>query len=322
MSQTKTATQHFDSINTKKVAVMDLGTNTFHLLITEGEISNFKTLVHEHVGVKLGEGGINKGYIHADAYKRGIATMQDFQQKIEQHDVTEVSCIATSALRNASNGQEFVDEVKALTGIEIQIINGDREAGLIYKGIKAAGCLTNGLALIMDIGGGSVEFILGDSQHIVWKQSFEVGAARLMDKFHQVDPIPNKAVYELNRYLENTLNDLFEAVKDKRIEILIGSSGSFETFTELVEINKGNAFDLNNIKNYTFETGELVTITNWLVESSHHERESHKGINPIRVDMIVVASLITRFIMNKLEIEQVAMSTYSLKEGVLAEILS
>ncbi|RVU02665.1 exopolyphosphatase [Mucilaginibacter limnophilus] len=306
----------------QRVAVMDLGTNTFHLLITEGTVDNLNILIHEHVGVKLGEGGINKGYIHADAYKRGIDTMVAFQNEIERYNAAEVRAIATSALRNASNGQDFVNEVQQLTGIQIETINGDREAELIYQGIKAAGCLNNGLSLIMDIGGGSVEFILGDYKQIVWKQSFEIGAARLMDKFHKIDPIPNKAIYELNRYLENNLDDLFSAVDGKQIDTLIGSSGSYETFAELTEMNKGHAFDLNTIKNYSFNTQELVNITDWLVSSSHQERKTHDGIDAIRVDMIVVASLITRFVMDKLDIKQVAMSTYSLKEGVLAEMLN
>lgn len=301
---------------------MDLGTNTFHLLIAQGDAGSYQELVHQHIAVKLGEGGINHGIIQPEPFKRGLATMQDFARQIKDNQVNEVRAIATSALRNARNGAEFINEVATTTGIQIELINGDSEAGFIYKGIQASGCLGNGNSLILDIGGGSVEFIIGNNNEILYKRSFEIGAARLMDKFHQVDPIPNKAVYELNRYLDTHLDELFKAIEGIKIDTLIGSSGSFETFAELVELEKGNSFDLKENKNYRFNYAELVEISNWLVDSSHREREAHKGIIPVRVDMIVVASLITRFVINKLGIQDVLMSTSSLKEGVLAEMLS
>ena len=107
-----------------------------------------------------------------------------------------------------------------------------------------------------------------------------------------------------------------------QIGTIIGSSGAFETFAEVIELKKGNEFDLKKNREYNFDKIEFLNITDWLIESTHFERENTKGIIPIRVDMIVVASLITRFVMKKLNIEKVIMSTYSLKEGVLAEALS
>lgn len=301
---------------------MDLGTNTFHLLITEGSIDNHIILEHEHIAVRLGEGGINKGIIQPEAFTRGLATMQQFRQLIDKHAVDSVRAIATSALRNAGNGQEFIRQVKELTDIQIEIINGDTEAGFIYQGIKASGCLSASDTLIMDIGGGSVEFILGNSRGIIWKQSFEIGAARLMDKFHQTDPIPQASITKLNTYLEDKLTPLFDAVNNNKVDTLIGSSGAFETFTELIEKPKNEAFRLKDVRNYLFNTDELIDVTDVVIASSHQQRASNPAIIPVRVDMIVVASLITRFIMQRLNISNIAMSTYSLKEGVLAEELS
>ncbi|WP_345330155.1 exopolyphosphatase [Mucilaginibacter defluvii] len=306
----------------KRVAVMDLGTNTFHLLITQGGINDYTVLEHEHIAVRIGEGGINKGTIQPEAFARGLATMQQFSRLIDKHHVDRVRAIATSALRNAGNGQDFISQVKELTGIQIEIINGDTEAGLIYEGIKASGCLSANNTLIMDIGGGSVEFILGNNEGIIWKQSFEIGAARLMDKFHKTDPIPQASIVELNAYLEEKLQPLFDAVDQHKVDTLIGSSGAFETFTELIEKPKKKDFRLKDIRNYSFSTGELISVTDAVIASSHRDRASNQAIIPVRVDMIVVASLITRFVMQKLNINNVAMSTYSLKEGVLATELA
>jgi exopolyphosphatase/guanosine-5'-triphosphate,3'-diphosphate pyrophosphatase len=305
----------------KRVAVMDLGTNTFHLLIADGDIDNYREVVHYHEAVKLGEGGINKGYILPEAYQRGIKTMELFGQEIKANGITEARAIATSALRSASNGKDFIEEVKAKTGINIEIINGEQEAAFIYQGVKISGCLSTQNSLIMDIGGGSVEFILGNADGITWKQSFEIGAARLMDLFHRTDPIPPASIEALNLYLEDHLTDLFKAVAHKKVDTLIGSSGAFETFAEVVETEKGHTFDLKKTKNYSFDESELLTITNKFVQSNHKERAANKGIIPVRVNMIVAASLITRFIMHKLGISKVSMCSNSLKEGVLAGML-
>lgn len=301
---------------------MDLGTNTFHLLIAEGTLSDPKEIVHEQDSVKLGEGGINKGLIQSASFERGIKAMQHFHELILKNNVQEIKAIATSALRNAANGQDFINEVKARTGITIEIIDGDAEAAYIYKGIKAGGCLSKQNSLIVDIGGGSVEFIICNISGILWKQSFEIGAARLMDRFHSTDPIPPESITALNFYLQDSLRDLLAATANYTIENMIGSSGVFETYAELTELSKGNAFDLKSTKHYWFDKNNLLALIESLILSSHQQRAATKGIIPIRVDMIVVASLLTRFIVEKLGIDNIMMSTNSLKEGALTEMMS
>ena len=307
--------------NDNTVAVMDLGTNTFHLLIARGTAANPEELFHITVPVRLGEGGINTGIIQPAAYQRGIDTMIKFHQHITEYGAGRIKAIATSALRTTSNGKDFIAEVQAKTGIAIETVNGEQEAKYIYEGVKTGNCLNKQNSLILDIGGGSVEFILGNDEGIQWKQSFEIGAARLMDKFHKKDPIPAASIHELNTYLEQALTPLFEALANVEIESIIGSSGAFETFAEVIELKKGNEFDLKKTREYHFDTTEFLNITDWLIESTHFDRENTKGIIPVRVDMIVVASLITRFVMAKLGINDVLMTSYSLKEGVLAEAL-
>lgn len=306
---------------TNRVAVMDLGTNTFHLLIAEPDADNFfKEVQHEYVGVKLGEGGINEGTIKPDAYQRGLDTLLSFQGFIEQHSVTRVKAIATSALRSASNGAQFINDVKQRTSIAIETISGDTEAGYIYKGVKSSGCLNNATSLIIDIGGGSVEFILANNREIFYKQSFEIGAARLMAMFHKTDPIDPSEISKLNKYLDEKLEPLFAALSNHQISNLTGSSGAFETFVELVELDKGNTFNLKENKTYYFKEPELLQHINKIIHANHDERAATKGIIPVRVDMIVVASLLTQYIMQKLNVANVVMSAYSLKEGVLAEL--
>jgi exopolyphosphatase/guanosine-5'-triphosphate,3'-diphosphate pyrophosphatase len=304
------------------VAVMDLGTNTFHLLIATGEAANPRELYHVTEPVKLGEGGLKDGKIQPAAFERGVKTMQLFHEQILKHNAGSIKAIATSAIRTSSNGKDFIEEVKAKTGIAIETIDGDREAGYIFEGIRAGKCLSDKNSLILDIGGGSVEFIIGNAEKILWKQSFEIGAARLMDKYHQTDPIPAHSITALNNYLVETLVPFFDAAKDIGINLLIGSSGAFETFAEVIERKDGHDFHLKQNRKYQFDYTEFISITDWLIESTHFDRENTPGIINIRVDMIVVAAIITRFVMAKLDIKEVLMSAYSLKEGVMAGILA
>lgn len=295
---------------------MDLGTNMFHLLIADGA----ETIIHEQEAVKLGEGGINKGYIMAAAFDRGIQTMVRFRQLISQNNVTEVRAIATSALRNASNGPDFISDVEEKTGIAIEIIDGDQEAIFIYLGISAAGCLTSKNSLIVDIGGGSTEFIICNNKEIFWKQSFEIGAARLMDRFHRTDPIPPDSINALYLYLKDCLQSLFAAAKKYPVKNLIGSAGVFESYAVVIEQTKGHHFNLEQTKQYAFNQEELLGLIEKIIPSSHQQRIEMAGIISIRIDMIVTASLLARFVIEKLGISEVMMSTYSLKEGVLAEM--
>ncbi|OCX54785.1 hypothetical protein BEL04_03310 [Mucilaginibacter sp. PPCGB 2223] len=305
-----------------RIAVMDLGTNTFHLLIAEVENSTAREVYHTQEPVKLGEGGINKGFIQPEAFVRGINAMLHFAGHIKANNAATVKCIATSMLRNAANGAQFIDEVKAQTGIQIELIDGQQEAAYIYEGVKASGCLPDDNSLIMDIGGGSIEFILCTDEQILWKQSFEIGAARMMDKFHREDPITPECINELHQYLEQTLPDLFSAVAQNPVGKLIGSAGAFETFAEVIELENRRIFDIKQTHSYDFDLRDFIDTTDIIIRSNYQERSQMKGVIPLRVDMIVVASLITRFVMDKLRISNVGMSTYSLKEGVLAGMIT
>ncbi len=305
-----------------RIAVLDLGTNTFHLLIAEGRMPDFTEIVHVIEAPKLGEGGINDGLIRPEAYQRGLQAMQQFKKHMDEHEPIQVKALATSALRNAANGDQFITEVKQATGIAIQTIDGDTEAMYVYHGIKAAGCLTEGNNLVVDIGGGSVELIWCNTHEIFWKRSFEIGAARLMAKFHTEDPIPAASVNALYAYLDEQLANLYQALGIQHINTLVGSSGAFETYAELLEKKQGKAIVWKECINYTFGADKLIELFDEIIASSHAERANNSTIAPVRVDMIVVAALLTQYLIDKLHPDVVKMSAYSLKEGVLAEALS
>ena len=303
-----------------RVAVIDLGTNTFHLLIAEKAGKELEILYKTNVPVKLGEGRINDNIIIPAAFERGINCLKDFSQIISDYQVDKVRATATSAVRSAENGKDFVDAVNERTGINIETISGDEEAELIYEGVKLSGAITD-LSLIMDIGGGSIEFILCDTEKLIWKKSYNIGAARLMQQFFKSDPIADKEKNAILFHIQNQLTDLFDICEKYQPKVLIGSAGAFETFAELI-IRKNNLeADINTAKTFAFNFDDYIATSIKLLNATHKERAEMPGIIPLRVDMIVIAALITNYVLGRCKINRLTLSTYDLKMGVLASLI-
>lgn len=150
--------------------------------------------------------------------------MKEFKKSIDLYQVKTVRAVATSALRTSINGLEFLDRIKSETGINPEIITGDQEAELIYLGVSSAIDGVDEKYLIIDIGGGSVEFIICNQKEIFWKRSYDIGAARLMEQFHHSDPISEADKNKLNLYLESTLSELKIQSNIHKPELLIGSA--------------------------------------------------------------------------------------------------
>ncbi len=297
-------------------AVIDLGTNTFHLFIVELEGEQLKTLYKEKIAVKIGKNGISKGFIAKDALKRAVHTLEVFRTVLNQFHVSDVTGVATSAIRNAKNGQDLLDQIYESTQIEIEIISGEREAELIFEGVRAAEAVSSSNELVMDIGGGSVEFIIGNKKEILWKQSFEIGAQRLLDKFHKNDPMPASSVEEMFSWLDIELTELKIAIEKYKPTGLIGCSGTFDTLTEIYFKEKGKNRPVHSksfqlpIKAYRDSHRELLI-------KDKAARLLIPGMVSMRVDMIVVASCLISYVSDLIPTEYITACTYALKEGVL-----
>lgn len=303
-------------------AIIDLGTNTFNLLIAERlPNSTFRKIFNTRIAVKLGEGTINSGYISHAPFQRGIDALMQFQTYLLEFGVEHTYAFATSAIRSASNGVEFVALAKKETGIIITTIDGNEEADLIYHGNRMAVKMNESISLIMDIGGGSTEFILANHSTIFWKQSFLLGAARLMDRFKLSDPITPEEAVLFNNYLRQELTPLFEAVKSFKSVELIGSSGAFDSVIDVIagEFNTGELTE--NQTEYTVNLEHYFFISEKIKRTTLKDRYHIKGLIDMRVDMIVISVLLIDFILNELELNTMRVSTFSLKEGVISKKL-
>jgi len=307
----------------RRLALIDMGTNTFHLLIVEerpGQPPH--KLVRTKVGVRLGEGGISQGEIAPAPYARALQTVRGLKEEIELHQVTEVRATATSAMRVSRNGPDLVRDILDQTGIQVEVIGGEREAELITKGIRQAVPLGQAKHLLMDIGGGSVEFIIANEDTIFWKQSFEIGAQRLLDKFF-TDPsgvLPREQLAAELAYVAEKLAPLTVAVAaHSPLAGLVGSSGSFDTLADLSVGQVRREADLPprttlSVADFEHYFGQLLTL-------SHDERVALPGMFPMRADMLVVASIIIKYVLTTYQLTNITTSAFALKEGLLAELL-
>lgn len=304
-----------------RFAILDLGTNTFHLLVIEVDAGEMVTLHKEKLSVKIGEGGINRKFITPVAAERAMKALHYFKSVMDKHEVSKIVAIATSAFRNAENGKELAEYILQETGIAIRIISGDDEATYIYHGVKLAVNIGMDPVLIMDIGGGSVEFIIGNQEQIFWKRSFEIGGQRLYEKFHTEDPIHPDAVTALYEYINTELDELDEAVQKYQPGILIGSSGSFDTLSEIHFRKFDGVFDIEKRKESHLPVDAFTEIFADLLIRNRAQRLEIPGMIELRADMIVVACCIIDHVLKSFGLHKIKVSTYSLKEGFMSELL-
>lgn len=304
----------------KKAAIIDLGTNTFHLLLVELYENRFETLYKEKSPVKIGQGGISQNMIHPDAEKRAFHTLQHFKNLIDGEDINNIFAFATSAVRNAINGGDFVQKIRDKFNIHINVIDGEEEAQLIFEGIRLSGSLNEKTQLMMDIGGGSVEFIIGNYQQAFWKKSFEIGGQRMLDLFHYHDPILPEEVDKLTNYLSEKLKPLAEAILRYQPTGLVGASGTFDT---LSDIYYSSIHQSKQRTQQVFELprDEFEIIARKLLTMNKTERLNIPGMIPMRVDMIVVASCLIEYILKIVPVSNLTCSNYALKEGVISRLM-
>lgn len=305
-----------------KVAIIDLGTNTFHLLIAEQKKGKIKILYQTKIAVKLGENGITSGIISEKPFYKGVRVIKNFSKIISRYKIKQIVATGTAAFRNAGNKKEFIEAIYKQSGIRIKIISGLKEATLIYEGVRHALKMGIQKSLIMDIGGGSVEFIIANKNKIYWKQSFDLGGALLLEKFQPDDPITSIQLKKIKSFLTNTLTPLFAAAKRFKITTLIGSSGSFDTFAEMIAWKLYSPDVLKNRTSYVIKLSAYYDIYHQLLYSNTLQRTKMKGLIAMRVDMIVIASILLTFVIEKLQITSMKCSTYALKEGVMWRMLA
>jgi len=299
-----------------RVAVFDLGTNVFNLLVAQIVKGGFRVerIIKEpsFIGKAAGSAGIlSEEIINSSvaAMEKMIAGCPDFKS------IDIVRAVATSAVREAANRNDFVRAVKDNLGIDVEVISGEREALLVYKGIRESMFLYDENVLMLDIGGGSCEFIIANRNTILWKDSFRIGVARLKSVIDPSDPIEEEEIVRFRSLMDEMLFPLIEQLKIYNPRVLIGSSGSFDTIRAVMLPE-----DEFSVPAMELPLEQFREMHAGLITSTADVRAAMPNMPAIRVDYIVLGSMIVDYVIEKSGVTEMLQSSFSLKEGYAAEI--
>ena len=297
-----------------KIGTIDIGTNSMRLLIADynnGKIENRKKYINT---TRIGQGVDKEGYISEEALQRNINALEEFANICKVEECQAIYCMGTSALRDSKNGNIFVDRAKQKTNINVEIISGNEESNLGFMGVLE-GLDTDEQILVIDIGGGSTEFIVGDREGIKFAKSENVGALRMTEKFLAKDPIDTNEFSSMSKFIYGEIKDTIDYIKSKQIKKLVGIGG---TITSLSAMNQElEVYSMEKIHNSEVSIKNIKDILQNLKQMTLNDKKTLKGLQPKRADIITAGVEILNIIMENLEIEKIIVSEYDNLEGLM-----
>jgi len=312
-------------VKNRTLASIDIGTNTFRLLIAEihsqDTLNNYsiKEICSERIVTRIGEGLQETGALRRTAMERSIETLQKFRNIISRHNVYRTSTVATSALRDAKNSSYFLQEVKDKTGFEIEIISGEKEAE-----ITASGMLIDMVkpqnAFMIDIGGGSTELIVIRNSQPLIKQSLHLGVVYLAGTYMKHDPPLEEDLNRMNDEITRQIASCAASFKEVFSEetVLIGTAGSVTTLATVAQ--NLSSFDHKRIHNYKLSLEKIKSIFSDIATIPSQERADYIPFEPERLDIIVPGTLILLKLMEMFAFDEMTVSNYGLREGILINL--
>jgi len=303
----------------KYSAVIDLGTNTFQMLIGFFDAKGLVIVENIQKPVQLGKGAMEEQVIQADAMLRTKNVLKEFKEIIDAYSIQEVNALGTSIIRQAKNATELIQMIESVFNFRVSVISGEKEAELIFEGIvHSLPSDWSKRSLVMDIGGGSVELILFEARKILWKHSFELGGLKLQSLFH-LDMEYDESIKEmLENYVRMELKPLFEVARPFKPLALIGAAGAFETIWDLEKASKG----IQEVELLSFQplNIEIFYQHQRLIEKlEFYQRKNMPGMKMFRASILPYANVLIAIVLSELNIQKLYMSNYSLKEGFLCK---
>lgn len=300
-------------------AAIDLGTNSFHLLVARLEADGrFDVVAKEKENVRLGSGSGDMSELTPDAIERGIQTLRRFRQVADSFGA-QVSAVATSALREAANRSVFVTRARDEAGVDVDVVSGVEEARLIHLGVIQALPLFDEQILVVDIGGGSTEFLVGRGQDVRSAHSTKLGAIRLTDRFFPKGVVSKGAAAECRTHVRSFLVPTIRRVREYRPFIAVGSSGTINTVARMVVAKRGGDPDAPT-NGVTFTRDELGGVVSDVLSAKRPAgRADLAGLDERRQDIIVAGAVLLEQILEGLAIDEMTVSEAALREGILLD---
>ncbi|CAN5521768.1 Ppx/GppA phosphatase family protein [soil metagenome] len=316
------------------LAAIDIGTNSFHLVIAKYDRSKpFTILTKEKEVIRLGSSLNDMKYLKQDAIDRGIEALKRFKLICDTYSAP-IRAVATSATREALNKDEFIQRAYIETGIKIEVISGYEEARLIYLGVLQALDIFNKKILLIDIGGGSTEFLIGKQGSIEYANSLKLGAVRLTQRFFSDDDegknesknykLKDANIDEARLFVKGALTQAVRELSERSYDMVIGTSGTISNIASIIMSSKEDSeFDELQVNNFKFNRSDLeATIKKILKAKTASERQKLPGLDPKRADIIVAGGIILEQIFEEIGLKQITVSNFALREGLLLDTLA
>jgi exopolyphosphatase/guanosine-5'-triphosphate,3'-diphosphate pyrophosphatase len=299
------------------LAAIDIGTNSIHLVVARAVASDrFEILAREKDMVRLGSGGGEMKRLEDDAIDRGVAALGRQRAIAEAHGAT-LRAVATSAVREAENRHVFLRRALVEAGVRVEVIAGFEEARLIHLGVLQAVPVYDKRSLIVDIGGGSTEVVLGERDETLVARSLKLGAIRLTNRFFPDDSVSSKAVTRCRRHVRGVLSPMIREID--RFDVAVASSGTAMTLAAMVLAARGQ--DPGQTLNQVVVTAEELDaqVDAVVAAKTVEERRRLRGIDVRRADIIVAGAIVLQEVLASFGAESVMISESALREGVLAD---
>lgn len=306
-----------------KLAAIDIGTNSFHLVVVQIlENGKFEVVDAEKEVLRLSEGITSDKKITEESIAKAIDVLNKFAGIAKIHDA-EIKAVATSAVRESANKVEFLEQIKRETGINIEVINGVEEGRLIYWGVLQSVPVYDKRILCIDIGGGSTEFVVGYKGKILYANSLKIGAVRLTKMFFQNYEINSKSIKKCTKWVAGELYPVLKLIKNYNIDIVVGSSGTIMATGLMVKALYDSDTSQSILNNYKFSNSGLAEVREMvLTKKTILQRKKIKGLDAKRADIIPAGIIIISTIFEQLNINELTISGYALREGIIIDAIN
>jgi exopolyphosphatase/guanosine-5'-triphosphate,3'-diphosphate pyrophosphatase len=307
----------------RRIAAIDIGTNSFHLLVAavDPKLRTFRIIQAEKATTRLGERDPETGELTEAAMQRGLETLRQFRDLAASHRVEQIVTAATSAVREAPNGRDFLQTILDDLGMEVDLVSGPEEARLIYLGVLSGMPFGDRPHLLLDIGGGSTELILADGRDARALTSTRVGAVRLQRDFVRDDPMPPQRRSFLQAFIQGSLEPAVDKVR-RRIKpgetpVLVATSGTAMAIGSLAASEEERP--PRKLHGYCVTRQSLNQVVDRLITMTPAQRRELAPINDRRAEIIVPGALILQTTMKMLGVEEFVLSERALREGLIVD---
>jgi exopolyphosphatase/guanosine-5'-triphosphate,3'-diphosphate pyrophosphatase len=305
-----------------RIGALDLGSNSFHMLIVETRPDgSFEPLVREKEMLRLGDVVAREGLLTEEAVKSAVEVVRRFRTIAETHGVEELVAYGTAALREAANGPEVTDRIESETGVRVQVVNGIREAQLIFEAIRSSVLMEPSPALCADLGGGSLELSVGDRYGLRYATSLHLGVGRLTAELVRADPPTQKDRNRLRRRIDEELSDVLPDILARGPRQLIGSSGTFCALVRAAAALRDGTVSAS-VNQLTVSEGDLRSLGELVFSLDEEDRARLPGIEARRAELLPAGYAVLEALLESTGLHAITASEWALREGMVLRTLN